>query len=68
MAQRIRIIMIPPTLRSQKNAGAYQRSEIVGHIDLAARVLQPLGHPRHDPAAFHDLAQHHRPRIARQPI
>ena len=54
--------------RGHHHTGADQRREIVGHSDRAARIVQLHGHPRHDPAAFHHLAQHHGPRIARQPV
>jgi hypothetical protein len=68
MAQRIGIIMIPPALRGQQHAGADQRGEIVGHIGLVARIVQPRGHPWNDPAGLQDLPQRHRAGIARQPV
>ena len=34
---------------------------------LAARILQVRDDPRHDTAAFQDLAQHHRGGVASQP-
>lgn len=40
----------------------------MGHIDLAARILHPGGHPRHDATALHYLPQYHLTRIAGQVI
>ena len=68
VAQRVCVVMVAPALRGQQHAGADQRGEIVGDVDLAARILQPRHHPRHDAAAFQNLAQHHRAGVASEPI
>jgi len=68
MAQRIRIVVVPPALRRQQDRGPQERGEVVGDVPLAARVLQAGGHPAKDTAALEYLSQHHRTRVAGQPI
>jgi hypothetical protein len=60
--------MVAPALRGQEHAGADQRGEVVGDINLAARILQPRRHPGHDAAPFQDLPQQHCAGVASQPV
>jgi len=66
--QRVGIVVVPPALCGQQHSGAEELGEVVGDVTLAARVLQAAGHPAKDTAALECLSQHHRTRIAGQPI
>jgi hypothetical protein len=68
VAQRIRIVVVPPTLCRQQNRSADQGGEIMGDIDLAARIVQTRRHPRHYAAAFQHFAQEDLARIACQAV
>jgi len=68
VAQLIRIVMVAPPLRDQKQAGADQRGEIMRDVDLAARIRKAGGHPTDDDALLDDLPQERRTGIAGQSV
>ncbi len=68
MAQRVGIVVVTPALRRQQHGGPDQRGEVVCDVGLAARILQPRGHPGDDAAPFQHFPEQHRTRVAGEPI
>ncbi len=68
VAQRVGIVVVAPALCRQKHARADEGGEVVGHVHLAARILQAGSHPAKDTTSFQDLAHKHSTGITGQSL
>ncbi len=68
MAERIRIVLVPPALAEKEKRRAQQIGKRIDDPIALAGIMKPTDHPLDDPRALHDLAKHDGPRFPGQPL
>ncbi len=68
IAERIRIVLVPPALAEKENRRAQQVGKRIDDPIALAGIMKPTDHPLDEPRAIHDLAKHDGPRFPGQPL
>lgn len=61
--QIVGIVMVAPALSGQQDCGAQEGRQVMHHVSLSPRVVEPIPHPGHDAAGLKDFSQEYGTRL-----